>query len=65
MLLFLVHGYILIGMRMYPSYRENYCLCLLVDVCEEGMNMFLSCAGTHVPVYTVLKLGYHKMNVII
>jgi hypothetical protein len=39
------HVYILIDTRKCPSYRENYCLCLLVGVYEEGRNMF-----SHTPV---------------
>jgi hypothetical protein len=42
---------------MYQSYEENCCLCLLVAVCEEERNMFLSYAGTNVSDYTVSKLG--------
>ena len=42
---------------MCPSYEENYCLCLLICVCEDVRNMFLCYAGSHVPGYTVSKRG--------
>jgi len=46
---------------MYMSYEECYRLCLLLGICEERRNIFLSYVGTHVPDYTVSKPGSHKM----
>jgi hypothetical protein len=54
------HGNILICTWIYMSYKESYCLCLLLSICEERRKMFLSYVGTHVPDYTVSKPGSHK-----
>ena len=43
------HGSILVGTWVCMIYKESYSLSLLLGICEERRNMFLSYVGTHVP----------------